>query len=94
MTYIPNWHGFAQQSAFIEVPPSGDGGYPEQFDSQGPLELKKFAQIEISCQYALPYERDTLYDKFYVGYWNKIYMPKSTTKTTKSDILLLVNGIS
>lgn len=57
------------------------------------VEIKRFAQIEISCQYALPSEQDTLYDKFYVGYWNRIYKPKHTAKATKSDILLLSNGL-
>jgi len=57
------------------------------------VEIKRFAQIEISCKYALPYEKDTLYDKYYVGYWNRIYKPKDTTKATKNDILLLANGL-
>jgi len=55
--------------------------------------IKRFAQIEISCKYALPSEQNTLYGKFYVGYWNRIWKPKHTTKATKKDILLLTNGI-
>jgi DNA-directed RNA polymerase subunit RPC12/RpoP len=57
------------------------------------VDIKRFAQIEISCKYALPSERDTLYSKFYVGYWNKIYKPENSSKTKKSDILLLANGL-
>jgi len=55
--------------------------------------LKKFAEKEIECRYSDPHMRDTLYQKFYVGWWNILYTPKSTNKTIKSDILLLSNGV-
>ena len=45
MVYNPNWHGQAQQTNFIEVAPSGAGGYPTQYESGGPLPSKKFAQV-------------------------------------------------
>jgi len=55
--------------------------------------LQKIAEKEIECKYAEPHKRGTLYDKFYVGYWNRIYKPKNSSKATKSDILLLANGL-
>ena len=45
MTYTPNWHGFAQQSNYVEVPPSGANGYPDQHESDDILTNRKFAQI-------------------------------------------------
>ena len=45
MTYNPNWHGFAQQSNFVEVPLSGSGGYPSEATTPGGLTAKKFAQV-------------------------------------------------
>lgn len=55
--------------------------------------LKTFVQKEIECKYAPPHEKDALYEKFYVGYYNKIYQRKSSEKVKKNDILLLGNGL-
>jgi len=45
MTYNPNWHGWAQQSNWVEVAPSGAGGYPSEHTAGGVLTNKKFAEI-------------------------------------------------
>ena len=55
--------------------------------------LKTFVQKEIECEYASPHEKYSLYEKLYVGYYNKIYQKKSMEIVKKNDILLLDNGI-
>jgi len=55
--------------------------------------ISTFVEKEIECAYAPLYERDTLYDKFYVGYWNIVYKPKSLNMVKKNDVLLLDNNL-
>lgn len=56
--------------------------------------MKEFVRKTIECQYAEPHERDVLFGKFYIGYWNLIYTPKSTTVLRKDDILLTSTGLA
>lgn len=54
--------------------------------------MAEFVRKTIECQYGKPHEKDALFDKFYVGYWNIIYTPSSAKKVIKNDILLLSHG--
>jgi len=54
MAFNGNWHGWAQQTNWIEVPPSGAGGYPSEHNAPGPLTSKKFAEIVYNIAPAPP----------------------------------------
>jgi len=54
MNYNPNWHGFAQQSNFVEVAPSGAGGYPSEANLGTKLTDKHFAQVVWNIGPAIP----------------------------------------
>jgi len=54
--------------------------------------MEEFVRKTIQCEHAKPHERDALFEKFYVGYWNIIYTPASAKKVLKNDILLLSHG--
>ena len=54
--------------------------------------MAEFVRKTIECEYAKPHEKDALFEKFYVGYWNIIYTPASAKKVLKNDILLLSHG--
>jgi len=55
--------------------------------------MAEFVRKEIECQYAKPHLKNGLYEKFYVGYWNKVWKDKEKKEVKKNDILLLTNGI-
>ena len=54
--FIPNWHGWAQQTNWIEVAPSGGGGWPDEYTSgkNVKLEHKKFAQVVWNLAPSIP----------------------------------------
>ena len=58
------------------------------------VSIEMFAMKELKCRYADPLDRVEMYEKFYVGWWNRIYKDGQDEIIDRNDVLLITNNLN